>query len=135
MLLHSGWREVFVAHSLDFPQRKLINATYLHLRGDVETANTKSLKAGGKKLTKARKAILAVLEQNALPITVAEVHAGLAKAKTDVDLVTVYRNLAMLQELGLVNAVGFQEGSSKNGTPAKARKRFTRPIRAANTFS
>lgn len=104
---------MFVAHSLDFPQRKLINATYLHLRGDVETANTKSLKAGGKKLTKARKAILAVLEQNALPITVAEVHAGLAKAKTDVDLVTVYRNLAMLQELGLVNAVGFQEGQMR----------------------
>lgn len=104
---------MFVAHSLDFPQRKLINATYLHLRGDVETANTKSLKAGGKKLTKARKAILAVLEQNALPITVAEVHAGLVKAKTDVDLVTVYRNLAMLQELGLVNAVGFQEGQMR----------------------
>lgn len=104
---------MFVAHSLDFPQRKLINATYLHLRGDVETANTKSLKAGGKKLTKARKAILAVLEQNALPITVAEVHAGLVKAKTDVDLVTVYRNLAMLQELGLVNTVGLQEGQMR----------------------
>jgi len=72
-----------------------------------------SLKAGGKKLTRARKAILAVLEQTALPITAAEVHAGLAKAKTDVDLVTVYRNLAMLQELGLVNAVGFQEGQMR----------------------
>ncbi len=98
---------------LDLRRRKLLNANNLHLRGPVETANTKSLKAGGKKLTKARKAILAVLEQNALPITVAEVHAGLAKAKTDVDLVTVYRNLAMLQELGLVNAVGFQEGQMR----------------------
>lgn len=101
------------AQSLDFSHPKLINATYLHIRGCVETAITKSLKAGGKKLTKARKAILAVLEQNALPITVAEVHAGLAKAGTDVDLVTVYRNLAMLQELGLVSAVGFQEGQMR----------------------
>ncbi len=72
-----------------------------------------SLKAGGKKLTKARKAILAVLERNTLPITVAEVHAGLLKARTDIDLVTVYRNLAMLQELGLVNAVGFHEGQMR----------------------
>lgn len=79
----------------------------------METAITKSLKAGGKKLTKARKAILAVLEKNTLPITVAEVHAGLVKAGTDVDLVTVYRNLAMLQELGLVNVVGFHEGQMR----------------------
>lgn len=79
----------------------------------METAITKSLKAGGKKLTKARKAILAVLEKNTLPITVADVHAGLVKAGTDVDLVTVYRNLAMLHELGLVNIVGFHEGQMR----------------------
>jgi Fe2+ or Zn2+ uptake regulation protein len=72
-----------------------------------------SLKAGGKKLTRARKAILAVLEQTALPITAADVHARLAKARTAADLVTVYRNLAMLQELGLVNAVGFHEGQMR----------------------
>ncbi len=71
------------------------------------------LKAGGKKLTKARKAILAVLERNTLPITAAEVHAGLVKSHAAADLVTVYRNLAMLQELGLVNAVGFHEGQMR----------------------
>jgi Fe2+ or Zn2+ uptake regulation protein len=71
------------------------------------------LKAGGKKLTKARKAILAILEENALPVTASEVHAALAKANTAADLVTVYRNLAMLQELGLVNAVGFHEGQMR----------------------
>jgi len=69
-----------------------------------------SLKAGGKKLTKPRKAILAILEQSPLPITAAEVHERLRKS---VDLVTVYRNLAMLQELGLVNPVGFHEGQMR----------------------
>ena len=71
------------------------------------------VKSGGKRMTKARKAILAVLEQNALPITAADVHARLTKAHTAADLVTVYRNLAMLQELGLVNAVGFHEGQMR----------------------
>jgi Fur family transcriptional regulator, ferric uptake regulator len=71
------------------------------------------LRSGGKKLTKARKAILAVLEQSSLPITAADVHARLVKAHAEADLVTVYRNLAMLQELGLVNAVGFHEGQMR----------------------
>lgn len=71
------------------------------------------LRSGGKKLTKARKAILAVLERSSLPITAADVHARLMKAHAVVDLVTVYRNLAMLQGLGLVNAVGFHEGQMR----------------------
>ncbi|MFO0773178.1 MAG: transcriptional repressor [Nitrospiraceae bacterium] len=73
-----------------------------------ETA--RSLRASGKKLTKARKAILAILEHSPLPITAAEVHARLTAAKQPADLVTVYRTLAMLQELGLVAPVGFHEG-------------------------
>jgi Fe2+ or Zn2+ uptake regulation protein len=72
-----------------------------------------SLKAGGKKLTKARKAILSVLEQSTLPITAAEVHARLVKGRAEADLVTVYRNLAMLQDLGLVSAVGFHAGQMR----------------------
>jgi Fur family transcriptional regulator, ferric uptake regulator len=79
----------------------------------MQTAVARSLKEGGKKLTRARKAILAVLEQNAFPITVADVHACLTKADVVVDLVTVYRNLTMLQDLGLVNAVGFHEGQMR----------------------
>jgi Fur family transcriptional regulator, ferric uptake regulator len=72
-----------------------------------------SLKAGGKKLTKPRKAILAVLEQSQLPITVAEISDRLKMVKAPVDLVTVYRNVAMLQELGLVNSVGLHEGQMR----------------------
>ncbi|MBM4139187.1 MAG: transcriptional repressor [Nitrospira sp.] len=72
-----------------------------------------SLKAGGKKLTRARIAILAVLEQSHFPITAAEIHARLIKARAGADLVTVYRNLAMLQGLGLLSAIGFHEGQMR----------------------
>jgi Fe2+ or Zn2+ uptake regulation protein len=72
-----------------------------------------SLKAGGKKLTKPRKAILALLDQSPLPIAAADIHDRLKKTHTPVDLVTVYRNLAMLQQLGLINSVGFHEGQMR----------------------
>lgn len=72
-----------------------------------------SLKAGGKKLTKPRKALLEILESSPLPITAAEVHARLRKGRHVADLVTVYRNLTMLQELGLVNPVGLHEGQMR----------------------
>ncbi|MGH7217565.1 MAG: Fur family transcriptional regulator [Nitrospiraceae bacterium] len=72
-----------------------------------------SLRVGGKKLTKPRKALLEVLERSPLPITAAEVHERLQKRRQVADLVTVYRNLAMLQELGLVNQVGLHEGQMR----------------------
>jgi Fe2+ or Zn2+ uptake regulation protein len=79
----------------------------------MENPIIQKLRARGKKLTKPRKAILAVLEQSPLPITAAEVHERLRKAHAPVDLVTVYRNLAMLQDLSLVNPVGFHEGQMR----------------------
>ncbi|MCS6897088.1 MAG: transcriptional repressor [Nitrospira sp.] len=71
------------------------------------------LKAGGKKVTKARKAILSILEESSLPLTAAELHARLIKAHGAIDLVTVYRNLGMLQKLDLVTAVGFHDGQMR----------------------
>jgi Fur family transcriptional regulator, ferric uptake regulator len=72
-----------------------------------------SLRAGGKKLTRPRKAILGILEKSSLPITVAEMQARLKKAHVSVDLVTVYRNVTMLQALGLINPVGLHEGQMR----------------------
>ena len=71
------------------------------------------LKASGKRLTKPRKAILGVLEQSSLPITVAEIRERLKKGKVAADLVTIYRNVAMLQGLGLVDPVGLHEGQMR----------------------
>jgi Fe2+ or Zn2+ uptake regulation protein len=79
----------------------------------MENPIIEKLRAGGKKLTKPRKAILGVLEQSSLPITVAEIHERLKKGKAPADLVTIYRNVAMLQELGLVNPIGLHEGQMR----------------------
>jgi Fe2+ or Zn2+ uptake regulation protein len=79
----------------------------------MENPIIQKLRARGKKLTKPRKAILAVLEQSSLPITVAEIHERLKKGKAPADLVTIYRNVAMLQGLDLVNPVGLHEGQMR----------------------
>ena len=79
----------------------------------MENPIIEKLRAGGKKLTKPRKAILGVLEQSSLPITVAEIHERLKKGKAPADLVTIYRNVAMLQGLDLVNPVGLHEGQMR----------------------
>lgn len=92
----------------------MINANNLHLVfGTMASPIFEKLRAGGKKLTKPRMAILAVLEKSCLPITVAEIHERLKKGKAPADLVTIYRNVAMLQELGLVNPVELHEGQMR----------------------
>jgi Fe2+ or Zn2+ uptake regulation protein len=91
----------------------MINATHLQLQTPMTTSILDSLKADGKKLTKSRKAILAILDRSAFPITAAEVHERLKKSHVSTDLVTVYRNLAMLKDLGLVNPVGFHKGQMR----------------------
>lgn len=93
--------------------RQHVKCNWLATVNIMATSILDSLKAGGKKLTRARKAILAILERSSLPITAADVHARLIKGHEAADLVTVYRNLAMLQELGLVNAVEFHEGQMR----------------------
>ena len=100
--------------ALDIRFASVLNASHLQLYfGEMIESILEKLRAGGKKLTKPRKALLAVLEQSALPITAADIHERLRKAHVPVDLVTVYRNLAMLQELGLVNPVGLHEGQMR----------------------
>lgn len=66
----------------------------------MRTSILRNLRSGGKRLTKPRRAILDLLEKSALPVTAVEIHQGLKKAKVSADLVTVYRNLTMLQNLG-----------------------------------
>ncbi|WP_447973242.1 Fur family transcriptional regulator [Nitrospira sp. Kam-Ns4a] len=68
------------------------------------------LRATGRRLTRTRKAILAVLEQAQYPLSAADVHRRLTEQREPADLVTVYRTLAVLKELGLVFRVEFQEG-------------------------
>jgi Fe2+ or Zn2+ uptake regulation protein len=64
----------------------------------------------GRRLTRPRKAILAILERMRHPMSVSEIHALLTRGKIAVDLVTVYRTLSVFKKLGMVSRVEFQEG-------------------------
>lgn len=61
------------------------------------------LRAAGKRMTRTRRAILSVLEQSQYPLSASELHTQLKRDEVAIDLVTVYRTLALLKELGLVD--------------------------------
>lgn len=67
-------------------------------------------KQDGRRMTRPRQAILAVLERTHHPLSVMEIHASLTCEKISVDLVTVYRTVSTFKELGMVSRVEFQEG-------------------------
>jgi Fur family ferric uptake transcriptional regulator len=68
--------------------------------GGLLQAALHSLKSKGLKLTSARKLILSYLTKAHGPFTIEEIHAGIRSKNCD--LVTVYRTLDTLEELGLV---------------------------------
>lgn len=69
-----------------------------------------SFHSAGRRVTRPRKAILAVLERTRHPMSVSEIHTALTREKIAVDLVTVYRTLSVFKQLGMVSRVEFQEG-------------------------
>ena len=69
------------------------------------------IRASGKRMTRTRRAVLSVLEHSQYPLSPTELYAQLKKRKVAIDLVTVYRNLVTLKELGLVTQLELhQEG-------------------------
>ena len=69
------------------------------------------IRASGKRMTRTRRAVLSVLEQSQYPLSPTELYAQLKKRRVAIDLVTVYRNLVTLKELGLVTQLELhQEG-------------------------
>lgn len=69
------------------------------------------IRASGKRMTRTRRAVLSVLERSQYPLSPTELYAQLKKHKVAIDLVTVYRNLVALKELGLVTQLELhQEG-------------------------
>lgn len=70
-----------------------------------------SLQATGRRLTRARRAVLGALERSVSPLSASELHAQLQRKHVAIDLVTIYRTLAVLKELGLVTQLELhQEG-------------------------
>lgn len=69
------------------------------------------LRATGRRLTRTRRAVLSALEKTKYPLTVSQLFDRLQKAHVSIDLVTVYRTLAVLKELGLISQLELhQEG-------------------------
>ena len=72
---------------------------------------TDELRAAGKRLTRTRKAVLLVLQESKYPLSASDLYAQLKSQSIAIDLVTVYRNLTALKELGFVNQLELhQEG-------------------------
>lgn len=71
---------------------------------------TERLRAGDRKITAPRQAILDVLRQHASPLTNREIHALLADG---CDLATVYRNIHTLQKMGVVSRVDIGDGTAR----------------------
>jgi len=74
----------------------------------IETALA-ALRGGKHRITKPRQKILTMLASDHGPFTIEEIHSQLRRGTCD--LVTVYRNLATLEELGLVRRCDFGDGA------------------------
>lgn len=71
------------------------------------------LKDKGRRLTRPRKAILDMLERSKSPMSASEIHASLKQAGVPADLVTVYRTVTVLKDLGLISLIELQEGQCR----------------------
>jgi Fur family transcriptional regulator, ferric uptake regulator len=75
---------------------------------------TKGLRAAGRRVTRTREAVLNLLERTPHPVSVTEIFENLQKEKVAIDLVTVYRTVHVLKDLGLVAQIDLhQEGHAR----------------------
>ena len=80
----------------------------------LETTIGQGLRATGRRMTRTRKAVLSLLERTHEPLSASEIFAQLKKDKVVIDLVTVYRTVNVLKDLGLVVQLDLhQEGQSR----------------------
>jgi Fur family ferric uptake transcriptional regulator len=74
----------------------------------------KGLKATGRRVTRTRQAVLGLLERTAQPLSATEIFGQLQQEQVAIDLVTVYRTVHVLKELGLVAQIDLhQEGQAR----------------------
>ncbi|AEP11634.1 MULTISPECIES: Fur family transcriptional regulator [Chloracidobacterium] len=66
------------------------------------------LKKRGQKMTPQRSTVLRILMESARPLTAQEVHREVTKIHPHVSLDTVYRNLTLLTDVGLVHQSNLQ---------------------------
>ena len=80
----------------------------------LELTIKKGLRATGRRMTRTRQAVLVLLERTRQPLSATEIFERLHQDKVSIDLVTVYRTLHVLKDLGLVVQLDLhQEGLSR----------------------
>jgi Fur family ferric uptake transcriptional regulator len=80
----------------------------------LEPTIKKGLQATGRRMTRTRQAVLALLQRTRQPVSVTEIFEQLQQEKVAIDLVTVYRTVHVLKELGLLVQLDLhQEGLSR----------------------
>jgi Fur family ferric uptake transcriptional regulator len=80
----------------------------LHKKGKTMSCEKlfyKALKDHGFRLTPQREIVLEVMHQFKRPVSVEEIHEQVQKRSQSLDLVTIYRNLELLQQFGLVSSI------------------------------
>lgn len=77
--------------------------------------DNKSISLSGKTLrsSKQRQSILDVLSQNASHLSAEEIYQTVKQLHPSISLGTVYRNLEILTEIGLIDRVSFADGKSR----------------------
>ena len=71
----------------------------------------KLLQKKGYKLTNSRRQILSIL--NAKPVSVSDIQETLKHKSVSIDIVTIYRNLELLENLGFVQKTQFADKSAR----------------------
>jgi Fur family ferric uptake transcriptional regulator len=69
------------------------------------------LKNSGRKLTRQRKVILLLFDCSPQHLTAQEVHELVAGSEPDINLVTVYRTLELLADVGILSKINFNDGA------------------------
>ena len=69
----------------------------------------KYLKEKGIKLTKPREKILGILRKSSKPLSLKEIHTKIS----DVDFASVFRNMKLFNEIGLVAAISMGDGKTR----------------------
>lgn len=82
-----------------------------HTLSPVELATAK-LKSAGLRITQPRLAILAAVSKRAHPTSIEQIHEDLGGSGSKCDLVTVYRCMAVFEEIGLVRRAFFHNGTA-----------------------
>jgi Fur family ferric uptake transcriptional regulator len=65
----------------------------------------KALKSHGFRLTPQREIVLEVMHQFRKPVSVEEIYEQVQKRTQSLDIVTIYRNLDLMQQFGLVSSI------------------------------